>query len=351
MKTTSLAACLLLAGTVIAQQEQQQPTSREALQARIRAHAEAISRAARIFLDRTRPEAERLAAVRDTEEFVSAEDVAAATSVFLDAGQSAAIRATALAMIEHAVDRNQDVVTEVLRLATSRDTPRPLRTIAVKVLTDLSFSSLTMQQRSADLLPALRTLTQDPDRELRFTAFSILAANGDDFAQQRLIECVRNPATAPLSRAECIRLLGLQLHGDAYPVLYDVLLRDREETTRIEAIRFLGGYAEARPKLLELLRDREQPEPVRMAVLGALHAADPETFPAIAIDIVRDETASDAMRIYGIQAVRQRRRSVMERYKNAAIAPFDEAVAQLARSSKSADVRKAAEAYLRVVRR
>lgn len=348
MRTTVICIVTLLALGASAEQ-QGEPLTREEWQARIAAHQAMIGRGARVFLDRSRPVAERIGALRGIEEFVAPEDVAAAAELFLDRTQPAELRANALAMIEHAVDRNPAVVTEVLRLATSRETAAPLRAIAVKVLTDLSFSSLTMQERSAEMLPALRTIAQDPDPELRRTALSILAAHADDFAQQRLIECVRNPAAGPLPRVECIRLLGFRLHGDAYPVLHQVALSDADEAARIEAVRLLGGYSEARPALIGFLDSRHS-EDLRMAALGTLYANDPAGFPALAIAVVRDERASDALRLYAIQAVRQRRTAIL-RASGADMPSFDAAVAEVARTSKSDAVRRAAADYVRQVGR
>jgi len=351
MKSTAL--CLLLAaGAAVAQQQpasvmRQSPSSREALRAAVAERQRAMAAAAAVFLDKTRSAETRAAAARSVPAFVDPQQVAAAGNVVLDANEPPELRALALSRIEHAVDQNPALITAVLQLAGTPSTPQPLRKEAVRVLADLSFSSVSMRSRSEEFRPTLRKMTSDPDVDVRRTAFSILAAHADDFAQQRLIECVRTPAAPPLPVDECVLLLGLQLHGDALPAIHQVLLHPPDEASRISAIRLLGGFPESRPQLLAILRDASQSDSARLAVLGTLLANTPEEFPALALPLVRDESASDALRVYAIQAVRQRRSALLQLQKGAAIAPFDQAMIELAASSKSELVRKAAQDYLR----
>lgn len=347
MRSLCTALSFCLAATVAMGQAS---PSREAVLGEIQARQQEASRAAKVFTDRSRSEQERAAAARGVEAFLSPEDVSAASRIFLDRGEPPSLRALALSRIEHAVDQNPALTTEILGLVGSPETPEVLRDQAAAVLADLSFSSLSMRERSAEILPVLRTLTRDRDQDLRRMAFGILAAHGDDFAQQRLIECLRSPESAPLPPQECVHLLGLQLHGDAYPVLHQILLHPPDEATRIEAIRLLGGYAESRQKLLEILNDPAEPGAARMAALGTLHANDPERFAEIALPVIRDERAAAELRIYGIQAVRIRRATVAREQRNtAAAASFDDAVREVARTSRSEAVRKAAQEYLRVL--
>jgi hypothetical protein len=328
----------------------QSPASRDSVLAEIEARQQQSAQAARVFADRSRPEQERAAAARGVDAFLSPEDVSAVSRVFLDRSESPLVRSLALSRIGHAIDRNPALLTEILSLAGSPQTPEVLRDQAAAALADLSFSSLSIRERSAEILPALRSLTRDPDEDLRRLAFGILAAHGDDFAQQRLIECLRSPGTSPLPPQECVRLLGLQLHGDAYPILHQILLRPPDEATRVEAIRLLGGYAESRQQLLGILNSRSESGAARMAALGTLHANDPEHFSAIALPVIRDESAAPELRIYGIQAVRHRRATAArEQRKLAEAAAFDDAVREVARTSKSEAVRRAALEYLRVL--
>lgn len=356
MRAMKLNALLLLLALPVAAQ-QQQPSGRQALRAEIAEQQQRMRDAAAVFLDRTRSVEERASAARRVPAFGDPEQVAAAAAVVLDPAETPQIRTLALSRIEHAVDRHPELVTGVLRLAATPTTPLELRRAAARVVAGLSFSSFSMVRRSEELLPALRSMTSDPELDLRLTAFGILATAGDDFAQQRLLECVRSPATAPLPVRDCIRLLGLQRHGDASPLLHQLLLQPPDEATRLQVIRLLGGYAESRPALLELLRDPGRSEEVRLAVLGALYANDLAAFADAALPLVQDESAGDALRVYGIQAVRQRRGALLHIGRKDAVAAFDRAVAELARTSRSGEervqasrsgaVREAALAYLR----
>lgn len=357
MRAMKLNTLLLLLALPLAAQQQQQPSGRQALRAEIAEQQQRMRDAATVFLDRTRPVEERASAARRVQAFADPGQVAAAAAVVLDPAETPQIRALALSRIEHAVDRHPELVTGVLRLAATPTTPLELRRAAARVVAGLSFSSFTMVRRSEELLPALRSMTSDPELDLRLTAFGILATAGDDFALQRLLDCVRSPATAPLPVRDCIRLLGLQSHGDAYPLLHQILLQPPDEATRLQVIRLLGGYPESRPALLELLRDPGRSEEVRLAVLGTLYANDLAGFADAALPVVRDTSAPDALRIYGIQAVRQRRAALLHIGRKDAIAAFDRTVAELVRASpsdaervqtsRSDAVRDAALAYLR----
>lgn len=338
---------LLVALPLAAQQQQHRPPGRQILLAEIAEQQQRMSDAAAIFLDRARSVDERAAAARRVQAFADPRQVTAAAAVVLDEGEPPQIRTLALSRIEHAVDRHPELVTGVLRLAATPDTPLELRREAVRVVAGLSFSSITMLTRSEELFPALRSMTRDPERDVRLTAFGILSTAGDDFAHQRLLECLRSPSTAPLPVRECVRLLGLRLHGDAYPLLHQILLRPPDEGTHLDAIRLLGGYPVSRPALLELLRDPERSEAIQLAVLGTLYANDLAGFADAALPVVGDEKAPDALRIYGIQAVRQRRANLLHVGRKDAVAAFDQAVAEVARTSRSKEVRKAALDYLR----
>jgi hypothetical protein len=343
-------ACLLAAtATAYAQAATDRPATggqrsgRGAVEAELAAREAAVARGAEVFLDRSRPPEERAAAVQGFGTLVRDDQIAAALQLLRDPGQPARLRALALHLVQHRVDRDDALVTDLLSWVRDPATPPELRREALAVFRSLMFSSFAVHARRPEFMRTLRDLTGDADLEVRASAFAILAAYGDDLAQQKLIACLKSPDKAPLPTARCVELLGANLHGDFLPVLDEVLRRPSDPAARVAALRLLGGYPPSRPEILRLLADPRESEEIRAAALATLNANDPEHFPAYSLPVVVDEGASDALRVYAIQAVGQRRGARAKRQAD----DFDAAVRRLAEGSKSAAVRRASGQYLR----
>jgi hypothetical protein len=114
--------------------------------------------------------------------------------------------------------------------------------------------------------------------------------------------------------------------------------------SRIEAIRVLGGDSSSREPIVTLLADARQPEAVRLQAMATLNAsASPQEFVGYVRPVVGDESAGDALRLYAILAVKDRRGGIADLAED----EFDQAVRALATSSGSAAVRDAATEYVR----
>ena len=60
----------------------------------------------------------------------------------------------------------------------------------------------------------------------------------------------------------------MALKKEYYPTLYKVLQQTTDEATRLEAIRALGFYQEARGNLISISRNSNEKEEFREAALG-----------------------------------------------------------------------------------
>jgi hypothetical protein len=331
-----LLPCLFLALPIPAQ-AQDGDSLRAAVAAR---HQEAV-RAAEIFLDRSRPADQRIAAVRLAETFLMPEQRTRAAVVARDAREEPEVRAAALLGLLHVIEEDDSLVADVSAWLPSPRTPPVLRAAAMTVIENLMFSQGA--HAPAELLAALRATASDRDPTLRERALSALALAGDEATLARLREGLRSPgggSLLPASRA--VELLGLNLTDSTLAVLHQVMIEPPDAAARVAAIRFLGGYAPSRPLLVRYLQDPREVEPVRMTAMGALHAGAPGEFPGYALPIIEDEAASDILRVYAIRAVQYRRPRTRTAESGDS---FDHAVARLATGSRSDTVRRAAAEY------
>jgi hypothetical protein len=349
-KLAQMAVCgAVLSATAASAQTAPYPApagGRQALQAELSAHAEATARAAAVLLDRSKSLEERTTAGKRVEAIFRADQVAAAIQLARDSSQHPRLRALALSKVMHAIPGDDALVTDVLKWISSRETPPVLRFTAVEVAEGLMFSSLAAHARRGEFLEAFRSLLRDPesDPELRRRAFALLSAEGDDLAQRLLIEALKSPKGAAVPPAEAVRLLGLRLPADAYPVLAEILRNPPDPATRLEVIRHLGGYPPSRPDLVRILQDPKEAPAARLAALGALHANVPESLPEIVLPIIRDEQAGDELRVQALQNIRWRRTSSKLRLHG--IPAFDAAVREISTASRSEAVRRVAREYL-----
>jgi hypothetical protein len=325
----------------------QQPPDRQGIRAEVDAYRQKADQAARVFLDASKSDDERAAAVSGITTFVDKQHVDGALAVFRNDRESGRIRALALARVPHVAVDQGALLTDILRVAGNPSAPRELRQTALGVLQQMLFSSMAAHERHHEVMMALRGLMQDPDRAIRETAVSILAAQGDDAARRQLLDGLKSRPGALLPPDLSVRLLGLRPHDDIYPVLHQVMLSAPDEATKVECVRLLGGYAPSRTAIVGLLRNPSESTAVRQAALSTLNANDRERVAEHALPIVTDEGADDALRVYAVLVVQQRR--VSQKLRLSGEGDFDRAVQKLIADSRSLAVREAARRYVQAI--
>ncbi|HSL81985.1 MAG TPA: HEAT repeat domain-containing protein, partial [Thermoanaerobaculia bacterium] len=167
---------------------------------------------------------------------------------------------------------------------------------------------------------------------------------------RRLIEGLRSPDRALVPAADAVRLLGLRMPADAFPVLQELLARPPDEETRIEAIHHLGAHPPSRDALIAVLQDEEETPEAREAALGALHANVPQSLPEIVTPVLRDEGATDRLKVRAMKAVQWHRLSSAQEARMEGLEEFDAAVRAMAEESRSEEVRECAREYLGTVK-
>lgn len=148
-----------------------------------------------------------------------------------------------------------------------------------------------------EVTEALRAALTDSDPQVSGLAAKNLAINRDAKALPLLIAAIKEKGV--VSRATAVRLLG------SYPLesnldLVRPLLADPEPDTRAAAIMFLEKDSASQSYILDVLRDRDQPEGVRLTALRALQPAATGVT-AATLDIVRDTAETESLRAVGIQ--------------------------------------------------
>jgi hypothetical protein len=345
LKSARLAipAIFLLASPVCAQKA----PDRQAVRSGVEAHREKTIQAAAIFLDRSRSDDQRAAAVAGVTAFLEKEQVEGAIAVFRNESESGRIRALALSRIPHALAQNDQILTDVLRVIRSSTAPLILRQTSLRILQEMLFSSMPTHARHQEVVAALRETTRDQNPSIREAAFNILASHGDETTQKQLLEGLESKKGV-LPPYDSVRLLGLHPRSEMYPVLHQLLLSPPDERTKVECLRLLGGYEPSRKTIVEILQNPRESTAVRQAALATLNANDAEHLAVHALPVIADEKAGDSLRAYGILAVQQRRTS--QKMVLSGTDEFEVAVRKLARDSGSVEVREAARRYLQEMR-
>lgn len=324
--------------------------SRDTIRAQLDAHRANVAESATVFFDRSLSDVKREQAVEDITVFLDVDDVQNAIRTARDSDESARIRVLALTRIQPHLDKEAAFIEDLFSWLADPSTPAKLRRSVADVLNGVMFSSFTMHAKHTEYLTVLGDLLRDSDEDLRRLAFSTLIVYGDDKAEQLLLQGLESPEQALLSPVESIRILGLNLEGDAFPVLHQVLLNPPDDDSRLEAVRLLGSYKLSRNTILDIVDDSDESVGIRLAALQTLSANAPDQFASYTMKLVADEDAAESLRTYAIQSEFQRRLAQRQQIK-ALEQPtdnFDAQILQL-RESDSDAVRELAVEYSSVL--
>jgi hypothetical protein len=196
-------------------------------------------------------------------------------------------------------------------------------------------------------------MLDDPDIDFRLFAFTKLIIHGDARAQQKLISGLENPATALLPAPTAIGVLSMSLKKEYYPAVYKVLQQTKDEPTRLEAIRALGHYAEARERIIAISRDGREKEAFREAALGALYGGDRDNIVQYAQPILVDKSATARLQAIAIQMTIDVRQAMTFRINAKQADAYDLLIKNIAEGKsdiKAPDVIRVAGKYLQSVR-
>jgi hypothetical protein len=199
-------------------------------------------------------------------------------------------------------DRALESLIEILR---DKEEPIAVRLRALQALGAAAFGSPSFPAIARDYTAALREVATDPDPELRQQVLGILARDKDGFAQQKLLDGLRDRAKALVPPEKALQLLAYDIHAEAYPIAREIVNHPPNETAKREALRLLGADPGAVPIFERILRDKTETPEIRQVSAAALHGLDPNRLQAQVREIVLDPSEHDEMRETGLTAITQ----------------------------------------------
>ena len=247
------------------------------------------------FLDRTKPDAERLDAAKHLG-YPENETFAAMLALAADRTQSDAIRAEALRRHRYD-DKYLDLVLKIL--ADPQDGGEELDASLVENLGRRTTFKLPAQVRQR-IQAALRKLLDDTRGRVRLHTYRVLVAAHDEVAINRLSESLRNGTTPPVPLAEAIDLLdqaGSVNHIGALRRYLD----NADPKVQAQAARALAVDPRSRPTIVALARNPQTPQEVRLLALRALARVDRQ-FAEYAIPLVEELKTDPKVRQAAMQA-------------------------------------------------
>jgi hypothetical protein len=228
-------------------------------------------------------------------------------------------------------------------LATLRDPAAAVadRTAALEELAALDFLGPRFAPFRAAYKEALREVATDQPRELRARALEVLAIDRDGYAQELLVQGLREPKKALVPEAKAIQLLGYDDHADVVPLAREVFERG-SGPAREEALRVLATDPESEQLFDRLLKDKSEKRRIRQLSASGLQSLNPEAFDKTARKIVADEDDYNDIRATALAALTHGR----EARETPADPKLIATVQKAAESTSSRSIRSAARRFL-----
>ena len=282
----TIAACLIPAERLEAQAKLENPE----------AYRDAKRAATATFLDRNRPQEERLEALKD---LGYPDDVTFAALLVLgnDRSQSDAIRLEALKRLQYD-DKYVNAVLKVLE-----DPADGGEDLDAGLIEDLNRRTtfIPPPQVRQRIQNVLRNLLADKRDKVRLFAYRAAVSNHDLVAVNLLAESLRDGQNVPVPLADAIDLLdfdGSVNHiGTLRPYLHH-----GDSRVQAKAARALAVDPESRAVIVELARNTRTPEEVRLNALRSL-AREDDQFGSYAIPLVEDAREDAKIREAAMHAV------------------------------------------------
>jgi hypothetical protein len=215
------------------------------------------------------------------------------------------------------------------------------RTAALEELAALDFLGPRFAPFRAAYKEALREVATDQPRELRVRALELLAIDRDAYAQELLVQGLREPKKALVPEAKAIQLLGYDDHAEVVPLAREVFER-ATGPAREEALRVLATDPESEQLVDRLLKDKSEKRSIRQLSASGLQSLNPEAFDKTARKIVADEDDYNDIRATALAALAHGR----EARETPADPKLVETVQKAAESTSSRSIRSAARRFL-----
>lgn len=320
-----------------------QITARESAAREADRYVETVNRAAATFLNRNLSASERISAMQPHTVVFDQKQADQFKRVALDAEEPAEVRATALRKIVEHIPSDERLVRLVTELLSDPGAPKALRNAALEVEANLAFMNMNAPE-------VYQKMLEDPELAFRMFAFTKLVIHGDARAQQLLIRGLENPQQAMLPAPMAISVLSMAIKKEFYPAVFKVMQQTTDPATRLEAIRTLGSYPEARDALIAIAHDSKEPLEFREAALGALYSGDRDNIVRHVLPILEDPAAPPRLQAIGIRMTTDLRQAMTYRTRAKQADAYDRMVRKLSEESRDEQVRIVARRYIDAVK-
>lgn len=227
--------------------------------------------------------------------------VAAATSPRKSVKQ----RVAAMEQATSAIPASDDNLQSMLKVLRNTEEPSEVRLAALQSLQAASFIGIQFESCRGDYLAALRSVATDADPEIRQRVLGMLARENDGFAQQKLLDGLKDPTKALVPPEKALQLLSYDIHAEAYPVARMILNNPPNESAKYEALRVLAADASSQPLFERVLRDKNETEDIRQLAASALQSIAPQAFQTHARAMLLDPKEYDDIQATSLTGITQ----------------------------------------------
>ena len=224
-------------------------------------------------------------------------------AVARDRNAAATERVAALHALAPSQRNDEAFVRTLFELAGNRAEPAELRAGVLRILRQLRFSSVLLNQNRAQYIETLRPLIDESDPTLRQDALEMLAQEKDEYVQRRLLESVTSGTPIATTMEKTVQLLGYDIHAEHFPVLRRIATEAPSPETRREAVRLLASDPDSTDLLKQIFRDRNEDQQVRRASANGYLSLDPQGFEQAAKAVVFDQGEDDDVRAASLSAL------------------------------------------------
>jgi hypothetical protein len=236
-------------------------------------------------------------------------------------------------------DENLQKVLTVLR---NKEEPVEVRLAAMQSLAAAAFSAIAFEPCRNDYIAALREVSDDADPEIRQRALGLLMRDKDGFAQQKLLDGLKNPKQALVSPEKALQLLSYDVHAEAYAIARDIVSKPPNPDAKREALRLLAADARSAPMFEKVLRDKGELRENRQIAASALSALDPKKFQENARDILLDKTEFEDIQATSLTGLSH----FADQEELAKDQPLMKSIDRLSSKAKSAKYKRSARQFL-----
>jgi len=289
---------------------------------------------------------------RYEEEIASADPYAAKTvpdtrALLAEKAGDADARVEAIKSTEMDRENLGPLVEQYLRTLRDGDESVGVRLAALDALKAAEFLGPRFDAYRADYLQTLREVAASARaRKLREAVLEVLAIHKDPYAQDVLLQGLRDKKSALVPSAKAVQFLSYDDHAAASPTVRAVF-EQADNTTKQEALRLLASDPASEGLFLKLLKDKSQRTTIRQLSAVGLQNVNPKAFEAAARKIVTDKDEYQEIQASCLAALTTTQGSV------AALADkgFAERLSKLRSETRSTNLRSSIKRFLRAAGR